>query len=118
STLNFEFYHKNYGNANYLPGRTPCDRLIAFDLSSSGTGVNLHLLEWLTSANATNANDCFAAHSLPCWGNRVDLTGASEGSMNHEVFTDPISGDVMDFQAKPSGDQSTFGEAGVDLTAP
>jgi hypothetical protein len=87
--------------------RSAGDVLITFDFGGSGTPV-LGLLKWVTSGPASQ---CFSANSVPCWGNRVNLSAAgfAEGAVNAVTVTDPIAGVSL-----PAG---TFGEAAVNLTA-
>ena len=88
--------------------RTAGDLLVTYDFSGSGT-PSLHLLTWVTSGAASQ---CFSSNSLPCWGNRVDITGNSEGAVNTATVSDPV----------PPGAPRTlttglFGEAAINLTA-
>jgi hypothetical protein len=86
--------------------RTAGDLLITFDFGGSGNPV-LGLLKWVT----TGANSqCFSANSVPCWGNRVNLSAAgfADGAVNAVTVTDPIANVSL-----PAG---TFGEAAVNLT--
>jgi hypothetical protein len=87
--------------------RTAGDILITFDFGGSGTPV-LGLLKWVTSGATSQ---CFASNSLPCWGNRVNLSAAgfAEGAVNSVTVTDPIANVSL-----PAG---TFGEAAINLTA-
>jgi Prealbumin-like fold domain len=87
--------------------RTAGDLLITFDFGGSGSPT-LGLLKWVTTGSASQ---CFSANSLPCWGNRVDLSGLNEaeGAVNSVTVTDPIANVSL-----PAG---TFGEAAVNLTA-
>jgi hypothetical protein len=87
--------------------RSAGDLLITFDFGGSGSPV-LGLLKWVTTGAASQ---CFSANALPCWGNRVDLSGLgeAEGAVNSGTVTDPIAGISL-----PAG---TFGEAAVNLTA-
>jgi hypothetical protein len=87
--------------------RTAGDVLITFDFGGSGSPV-LGLLKWVTSGATSQ---CFSANSLPCWGNRVNLSAAgfAEGAVNSVTVTDPIANVSL-----PAG---TFGEAAVNLTA-
>jgi hypothetical protein len=88
--------------------RTAGDLLVTYDFPGSGS-PDLHLLKWVTSGAASQ---CFSANSLPCWGNRVSLTGSSEGAVNTVTVTDPIA---------PSAPRNLtvglFGEAAINLTA-
>jgi hypothetical protein len=87
--------------------RTAGDVLITFDFGGSGAPV-LGLLKWVTSGATSQ---CFSSNSLPCWGNRVDLSAAgfAEGAVNSVTVTDPIANVDL-----PAG---TFGEAAINLTA-
>lgn len=87
--------------------RTAGDILITFDFSGGGNPV-LGLLTWVTSGAASQ---CFSANSVPCWGNRIDLSAAgfAEGAVNTSTVTDPIANVTL-----PG---LTFGEAAVNLTA-
>jgi Prealbumin-like fold domain len=88
--------------------RTAGDILITFDFTNGGGNPVLGLLKWVTSGSTSQ---CFSANSLPCWGNRVDLSAAgfAEGAVNAGTVTDPIAGVSL-----PG---LTFGEAAVNLTA-
>jgi hypothetical protein len=88
--------------------RTAGDILITFDFTQGGGNPVLGLLKWVTSGSTSQ---CFAANALPCWGNRVDLTGLgfAEGAVNTVDVTEPIAGGTL-----PA---LTFGEAAVNLTA-
>src|SRR6266496_3297163 len=88
--------------------RTASDILITFDFGGSGSPV-LGLLKWVTSGATSQ---CFASNSLPCWGNRVDLTAAgfAEGAVNSTTVTDSIASPPVSLPA------NTFGEAAVNLT--
>jgi Prealbumin-like fold domain len=87
--------------------RSAGDLLITFDFGGSGSPV-LGLLRWVTTGATSQ---CFSANALPCWGNRVDLSGLgeAEGAVNSVTVTDPIANVSL-----PAG---TFGEASVNLTA-
>ncbi len=87
--------------------RSAGDLLITFDFGGSGNPV-LGLLRWVTTGATSQ---CFSANSLPCWGNRVDLSGLgeAEGAVNAVTVNDPIANVSL-----PAG---TFGEAAVNLTA-
>jgi hypothetical protein len=88
--------------------RTAGDLLITFDFTNGGGNPVLGLLKWVTSGSTSQ---CFSANALPCWGNRVDLSGLgeAEGAVNTVTVTDPIGGGTL-----PA---LTFGEAAVNLTA-
>jgi hypothetical protein len=88
--------------------RTAGDVLITFDFTNGGGTPVLGLLKWVT----TGANSqCFSANSVPCWGNRVNLSAAgfAEGAVNSTTVTDPIANVSL-----PGG---TFGEAAINLSA-
>jgi hypothetical protein len=87
--------------------RSAGDLLVTFDFGGSGSPV-LSLLKWVTTGAASQ---CFSANSVPCWGNRVNLSGLgeAEGAVNGVTVTDPI--------ANVSLAAGTFGEAAVNLTA-
>jgi hypothetical protein len=90
--------------------RTAGDVLVSYDFSGSGTPT-LSLLKWVTSGATSQ---CFSGNSLPCWGNRVNLSAAgfAEGAVNTATVSDPV----------PPGAPRTlttglFGEAAINLTA-
>jgi hypothetical protein len=87
--------------------RSPGDLLITFDFGGSGNPT-LGLLKWVTTGATSQ---CFSSNSLPCWGNRVNLTAAgfADGAVNSTTVTDPIANVSL-----PAG---TFGEAAVNMTA-
>jgi hypothetical protein len=89
--------------------RTAGDILITYDFAGSGTPT-LGLLKWLTTAHGDSASDCFSTNTLPCWGQRVDLTAAgfAEGAVNTGTVSDPIAGISLT--------TGLFGEAAVNLT--
>jgi hypothetical protein len=89
--------------------RTAGDLLVTYDFGGSGTPT-LGLLTWVTSGATSQ---CFSANSLPCWGNRVDLSaaGAAEGAVNTGNVTDPINPG-----APRTLTAGLFGEAAIDLT--
>jgi hypothetical protein len=87
--------------------RSAGDLLVTFDFGGSGSPV-LSLLRWVTTGAASQ---CFSANAVPCWGNRVNLSGLgeAEGAVNSTTVSDSIAGVSL-----PAG---TFGEAAVNLTA-
>src|SRR6266498_193435 len=87
--------------------RSAGDLLITFDFGGSGSPT-LGLLRWVTTGATSQ---CFSSNQLPCWGNRVDLSGLgeAEGAVNAVTVNDPIANVSL-----PAG---TFGEASVNLTA-
>jgi uncharacterized repeat protein (TIGR01451 family) len=88
--------------------RTAGDLLVTFDFTNGGGNPVLGLLTWVTSGPTTQ---CFSSNTLPCWGNRVDLSAAgfAEGQVNASTITDPIAGVSL------AGLE--FGEAALNLTA-
>jgi len=90
--------------------RTAGDLLITYDFGGSGNPT-LGLLKWVTTGATSQ---CFSAHTLPCWGNRVNLSAAgfAEGAVNTATVTDPI-----DPGAPRSLTAGLFGEAAINLTA-
>jgi Prealbumin-like fold domain len=57
-------------------------------------------------------SQCFFGNTLPCWGNRIDLSGNAEGAVNTGDVTDPIAPD-----APRTLTAGLFGEAAINLTA-
>ncbi len=90
--------------------RTAGDLLVTYDFGGSGTPT-LGLLRWVTSGATSQ---CFSSNSLPCWGNRVDLSAAgdAEGAVNPGNVTDPIAPN-----APRTLSTGLFGEAAINLTA-
>ena len=88
--------------------RTAGDLLVTYDFSGSGNPT-LGLLTWVTSGSNSQ---CFSNNgAVPCWGNRVDLSGAgfAQGAVNTGTVADPISGQSLTV--------GLFGEAAINLTA-
>ena len=110
ANMGFELNQSTTISANGVtPVRTANDILITFDWDSGGNEVNLGLLRWVTSGATTQ---CEASGSLPCWGNRVDLTAAgfADGSVNDTFsVTDPIAGETIL--------EKRFGEAAINLNS-
>jgi hypothetical protein len=90
--------------------RTAGDLLVSYDFGGSGTPT-LGLLKWVTSGPTSQ---CFSSNSLPCWGNRVNLSaaGSAEGAVNTGTVTDPVPPD-----APRTLTTGLFGEAAINLTA-
>jgi hypothetical protein len=90
--------------------RTAGDVLVSYDFSGSGTPT-LGLLKWVTSGPTSQ---CFSSNSLPCWGNRVNLSAAgfAEGAVNTGTVSDPVPPN-----APRSLTTGLFGEAAINLTA-
>jgi uncharacterized repeat protein (TIGR01451 family) len=109
ANIDFEFNQSGALDSNGATRvRTAGDILITFDFDQGGIKPTLGLLKWLTSGSA---NQCFANNSLPCWGKRVDLSGAgfADGAVNTSSVPEPIAGGTLD--------QLTFGESAINLTA-
>src|SRR6266508_2668850 len=70
--------------------RSAGDLLITFDFTNGGGNPVLGLLKWVTTGPTSQ---CFSANSLPCWGNRVNLStaGFAEGAVNTSPVDDPIA---------------------------
>src|SRR5215217_9007233 len=111
ANMDFEINHKAQPSLTTTGpktlNRTAGDLLITYDFGGSGAPV-LGLLTWVTSGPTSQ---CFSTNSLPCWGNRVNLSAAgfADGTVNAVTVTDPI--------ANVSLPANTFGEAAVNLTA-
>src|SRR6266704_1587364 len=90
--------------------RTAGDLLVTYDFGGSGTPT-LGLLRWVTSGATSQ---CFSSNSLPCWGNRVNLTAAgdAEGAVNAATVADPVPPN-----APRTLTTGLFGEAAINLTA-
>jgi hypothetical protein len=111
ANMDFEINHLTQPNLTTTGpktlNRTAGDLLITYDFGGSGTPT-LGLLTWVTTGATSQ---CFSANSLPCWGNRVNLSAAgfAEGAVNTVTVTDPIANATL-----PA---NTFGEAAINLTA-
>jgi hypothetical protein len=90
--------------------RTAGDLLVSYDFSGSGTPT-LGLLTWVTSGPTSQ---CFTSNTLPCWGNRVNLSaaGSAEGAVNTGTVTDPVPPGAPRILTT-----GLFGEAAINLTA-
>ena len=113
TNMDFEFNQSEVISANGVtPVRTPGDLLIVYELSKGGTVPELFLFTWLDAPGDDVAN-CEASNTLPCWGDREALTGASNasGSINTSLIADVDSDGLGDL------DPRTFGEASVSLDA-
>jgi len=111
ANMDFEFNQSTQTLANGIPVRTGGDLLITFDFTNGGGKPVLGMLKWVTSGATSQ---CLTSNSLPCWGNRVDLSAAgfAEGAVNGTTVTDPVPpGNPRSLSAL------TFGEASINLTA-
>lgn len=94
--------------------RTAGDLLVTYDFAGSGTPT-IGLNTWLTAGNGDSADDCFAANTLPCWGENKNLTNppagvppVAEAAVNTVSVTEPIAGGTLGI--------GLFGEAAINLT--
>ncbi len=101
---------------NVTPQRTAGDMLVDFDFGGSGVPV-LAVHRWITTGNP--ATDCQASTTLPCWNVGVTLSGSeAEAQVNSAPVVDtnpPGAPFTLDGNTK-NGINSTFGEAGIDMT--
>lgn len=113
--MDFEFNQSTTPSANGVtPVRTAGDLLIDYDFGGSGVPV-LAKHTWITSGSAAN---CEASNSLPCWDKAVDLGAFAEAQVNSAPVVDtnpPGAPRTLDGNTK-NGINSTFGEAGINLT--
>jgi hypothetical protein len=112
TNMDFEFNQSKVVSANGVtPVRTANDLLIQYDLSQGGTNPTLWLSKWVTSGASSL---CEASNSVPCWGDRVNLTtaGVATGSINTSPILAADSGGLGPISAR------TFGEATVDFSNP
>ena len=115
ANLDFEINHNattGFTGATTGPvtlNRTEGDVLITYDFGGSGTPT-LGLLRWLTPNNGHTTSNCYSANTLPCWGNRINLTtaGFAEGAVNTIGITDTVTNANLGV--------GLFGEAAIDLT--
>jgi Prealbumin-like fold domain len=111
ANLDFEINQKTQPDltttGDKLLVRTAGDLLVTYDFGGSGTPT-LGLLRWVTSGATSQ---CFSVNTLPCWGNRVDLTAAgdAEGAVNTATITEAVAGGSLT--------TGLFGEAAINLTA-
>lgn len=115
--MDFELNQSSTLCANGVsPLRTAGDMLIDYDFGGSGVPV-LAVHRWITTGNP--ATDCESSNTLPCWNKGQTLTGSeAEGQVNSAPVTDtnpPNAPFIMPGNTK-NGINSTFGEAGIDLT--
>lgn len=115
--LDFELNQDATPSANGVtPVRTAGDLLIDFDFGGSGVPV-LTKHTWITGAPNTAA-DCEASNTLPCWDKAVSLGAFAESAVNSAPVVDtnpPGAPRTLDGNTK-QGINSTFGEAGINLT--
>ncbi len=96
--------------------RSAGDMLVDFDFGGSGIPV-LTVHRWITSGNP--ATDCQASTTLPCWNVAQTLSGSeAEAAVNSAPVVDnnnPGAPFTLAGNTK-NGINSTFGEAGIDMT--
>ncbi|NUU21107.1 MAG: prealbumin-like fold domain-containing protein [Streptomycetaceae bacterium] len=112
ANMDFEFNKLSALDPNGVtPQRSPGDMLITFDFTNGGGNPVLGLLRWVTTGPTSQ---CFKNNSLPCWGNRVNLSAAgfAEGQVNTGPVSDPVPPGAP--RTLPA---LTFGEASINLTA-
>lgn len=109
TNMDFEFNQSKTASSNDVtPLRTAGDLLIVYELSKGGTVPVLGLLTWLDGSEGLS---CEASNSFPCWGDRMDLSGAGQatGSINTSSILAANSDGLGTL------DPRTFGEASIDL---
>lgn len=92
------------------PVRTAGDFLVQYDLSQGGVNPVLFVARWVTSGATSQ---CTASNSLPCWGNRINLSTSNNAAGSINTSATP-SGDSDGLGAQ---DARTFGEAQIRLSA-
>ena len=100
----------NCTSNGFTPLRTAGDFLVQYDLSQGGVNPVLFVSRWVTSGATSQ---CTASNSLPCWGNRINLSTSNNaaGSINTSAIP---AGDSDGLGAQ---DARTFGEAQIRLSA-
>jgi hypothetical protein len=113
--MDFELNQSSTLSSNGVtPIRTAGDLLIDFDFGGSGVPV-LQKHTWITSGSPSN---CEASNTLPCWDKAVDLGAFAEAQVNSVPVVDtnaPGAPRTLEGNTK-NGINSTFGEAGINLT--
>ncbi len=115
--MDFELNQSTSTCANGVsPVRMAGDMLVAFDFGGSGLPV-LSVYRWITTGNP--ATDCQASNTLPCWNKAQTLSGSeAEAQVNSTNVTDnnPPGAPFTLVGNTKNGINSTFGEAGIDMT--
>ncbi len=121
ANMDFEFNQSStIGGNGVTPLRTNGDMLITFDFTQGGGNPVLGSMRWLVAgqqnpdgSGLNNKNKCFSANSLPCWGDRVNLSaaGLAEGQVNAASVTDPVPPNAP--RTLPA---LTFGEAALNIS--
>jgi len=113
--MDFEFNQSAVLSANGVtPVRTAGDILIDYDFGGSGTPV-LQRHSWITTGSASN---CETNNALPCWNKAVTLGANAEAKVNstNVIDTNPPGNPRTLLGNTKNGVNSTFGEAGLNLT--
>ena len=111
TNMDFEFNQSSTLTSNGVtPVRTAGDVLIQYDLAQGGTNPQLFLSRWVTTGATSQ---CEASNSLPCWSDKVNLTGLGDaaGSINTTAIPSAEADGLGNISAR------TFGEATVDFNA-
>jgi Prealbumin-like fold domain len=114
--MDFELSQDSTLSANGVTTvRTAGDLLIDFDFGGSGVPV-LTKHTWITTGNP--ATLCEASNTLPCWDKAVNLGAFAEAQVNNApvVDTNPPGAPRTLAGNTKNGINSTFGEAGINLT--
>ena len=113
TNMDFEFNQSDESANGKTPNRTDGDLLIEYKLSKGGTVPELWRYTWIDGSGTLTADKCVASSSLPCWGDKTNLTesGDAAGSINTSLIPAGESYGMGDL------DPYTFGEASVDLTS-
>ena len=111
TNMDFEFNKSKTSSANGVtPVRSAGDLLIQYDLANGGTNPQLFVSRWVTTGASSQ---CEASNSVPCWGEKDDLTAAGDATGSINTSAIPAA------QSEGLGDVSprTFGEAQIDFDA-
>lgn len=111
TNMDFEFNQSTTLSGNGVtPVRTAGDLLVQYDLAQGGTNPILFLSRWVTTGSSAQ---CEAANSVPCWGDKTNLTAAGDatGSINTSAILAAEADGLNNISSR------TFGEASLDLDA-
>ncbi len=87
TNMDFEFNQSSVISSNQVtPERAAGDFLLEYKLTKGGTIPKLFLYTWLGETG--DVADCVASSSLPCWGDKTNLTdsGDAAGSINTSLI--------------------------------
>jgi hypothetical protein len=120
-------FNQGTGNGTTSAGcRTAGDRLMAYDFLNGGTGIDFHVLTWITADDPTtttidestlggNSGTCFVKQdSMPCWGAHVitpdssEFDGASNATAAITAANNGMSGTALAI--------NQFAEFGINLS--